>query len=75
MALLSMVKVIPVGEILENWIEVVDPKTKRKLYSKIPLGDNQTGYSDRMRKDLRSDNPYRRVEIIKARVYLNEINE
>ena len=75
MMLLSTVKAIPEGEISENWIEVVDPKTKRKLYSKIPLGDNQTGYSDRVRKDLRSDNPYRRVEIIKARVYLNEINE
>ena len=75
MILLSTVKAIPQGEILENWIEIIDPKTKRKLYSKIPLGDNKTGYSDRVRKDLRSDNPYRRVEIIKARVYINESNE
>ena len=75
MILLSTVDVIPEDEILENWIEVVDYKTKRKLYSKIPLGDNKNGYSDRVRKELRSDNPYRRVEIIKARVYINETND
>ena len=46
--------------------------TKKKIYSKIPRGDNKTSYTDKFRKDLRSYNPYRRVEIIKARVYSND---
>ena len=59
---------IPDGEIVENWIEITDYKTKRKLFSKIPMGDNKTSYSDRVRKDLRSDNPPHPVTIKKIRV-------
>ena len=63
---------IPMGEALDDWIEVIDPVTKKKVYSKIPMGETESSYMDTVRKSLRSNNPYRRIEIITARVYAEE---
>ena len=63
---------IPNGEKAEDWIEVMDPISRKKLYSKIPMGETQSSYTDTVRKALRSNNPYRRIEIITARVYAED---
>ena len=63
---------IPSGESVNDWVEVIDPVSKRRVYSKIPMGENQTSYLDTVRKALRSNNPYRRIEIVTARVYAEE---
>ena len=68
----SMISEIPDSENMENWIEVIDPMTRKKIYSKIPMGETYTSYLDNVRKALRSNNPYRRIEIIEARVIENE---
>ena len=72
MMLKRVVPKIPSGESVDDWVELIDPVSKRKVYSKIPMGENQTSYLDTVRKALRSNNPYRRVEIITARVYVEE---
>jgi len=66
---LSSIK-IPQGENEEDWIEVLDYEGKKVLYFKIPQGENNTSYYNIVKQDLRSNNPYRRIEIIKARVYV-----
>ena len=60
---------IPSSE-LDNhdWIKILDNETKKEIYFKIPLGDNATSYSDKIKKEIRSRNPYRRIEINQARV-------
>ena len=68
----SMISKIPDGEDFDNWIEVIDPVTRKKIYSKIPMGETKSSYMDNVRKSLRSNNPYRRIEIVEARVYDNE---
>ena len=52
----------------DDWIKILDYETRKEIYFKIPLGHNQTSYADKMKKEIRSKNPYRRVEITKARV-------
>ena len=60
---------IPKGEELHHdWIQIFDNDTRKEIYFKIPLGDNKTSYSDKMRKEIRSRNPYRRIEINQVRV-------
>ena len=61
---------IPQGENEEEWIEISDYQTRKMLYFKIPQGENYTSYYNLVKQDLRSNNPYRRIEIIKARVYI-----
>ena len=68
----SMISKIPDGKDFDNWIEVIDPVTRKKIYSKIPMGETKSSYMDNVRKALRSNNPYRRIEIVEARVYDNE---
>ena len=51
-----------------SWIKILDNETKKEIYFKIPLGDNATSYSDKIKKEIRSRNPYRRIEINQARV-------
>ncbi len=72
MMLKNTVPEIPNGQNINDWIEVIDPISKKKIYSKIPMGENQTSYLDTVKKALRSNNPYRRIEIITARVYAEE---
>ena len=55
-------------ELKDNWIKVFDNDTRKEIFFKIPLGENKTSYSDKMRKEIRSRNPYRRIEINQARV-------
>ena len=52
----------------DNWIELVDPKTRMKLFSKVPKNKNKTEYKREMMKSLRSDNPSAPVIIKKIRV-------
>ena len=68
----SMVLKIPEGAKQEDWIEIIDSVTRKRMYSKIPMGQTKSSYMDTVRKALRSNNPYRRVEIEKARVYSDE---
>ena len=61
---------IPEGEKEEDWIEISDYESRRVLYFKIPLGETYSSYYNLVRQDLSSNNPYRRIEITKARVYV-----
>tara|TARA_Y100001970_G_scaffold17659_1_gene19835 strand:+ start:595 stop:1506 length:912 start_codon:yes stop_codon:yes gene_type:complete len=61
---------IPEGEDKENWIEISDYDSRKMLYFKIPQGETRSSYYNLVKQDLRSNNPYRRVEITKARVYV-----
>ena len=36
------------------------------------MGENKTSYYNYVKQEMRSKNPYRRVEIKKARVYVEE---
>ena len=63
---------IPEGENKEDWIEILDYEFKKKLFFKIPMGENKTSYYNYVKQEMRSKNPYRRVEIKKARVYVEE---
>ena len=57
----------------DNWITVLDHETRKEIYFKIPLGENKTSYSNKIKKEIRSRNPYRRIEINKARVKVEEL--
>ena len=59
---------IPKGEDPENWITFKDPKTRKKLYSKVPKGKKRSDYDYEMRKKIKSDSPSLIVKIEKVRV-------
>ena len=59
---------IPEGEDPDNWITLKDPKTKKKLYSKIPQYKKRTDYEYEMRKKIKSDKPALALTIEKVRV-------
>jgi len=59
---------LPPNENMDQWIELVDPKSRKKLFSKIPKSKNKTEYKREMMKLLRSDNPSAPVIIKKIRV-------
>ncbi|MAV64165.1 MAG: hypothetical protein CMG00_03120 [Candidatus Marinimicrobia bacterium] len=63
---------IPEQESVDKWIEVMDYVSRKKVFLKIPRGETKSSYYDKVKKDLNSYNPYRRTEIIKARVYNDE---
>jgi len=60
---------IPEGEKKEDWIEISDYESRKVLYFKIPQEETYSSYYNLVKQDLRSNNPYRRIEITKARVY------
>jgi len=62
---------IPVGEDPDDWITLKDPKTKKKLYSKIPKNMRKTDYEYDMRSKIKSDKPAIQVIIEKVRVVNN----
>ena len=59
---------IPEGEDPDNWITFRDPKTKKKLYSKIPQYKKKSDYEYEMRKKISSDRPSLPLTIEKIRV-------
>ena len=59
---------IPEGEDPDNWITLKDPKTKKKLYSKIPQYKRKTDYEFEMRNKIKSDKPALVLTIEKIRV-------
>ena len=59
---------IPEGEDPDNWITLRDPKTKKKLYSKIPQYKKKTDYEYEMRNKISSDRPSLSLTIEKIRV-------
>ena len=59
---------IPEGEDPDNWITLKDPKTKKKLYSKIPQYKKKTDYEYEMMKKIKSDKPALALTIEKVRV-------
>jgi cyclophilin family peptidyl-prolyl cis-trans isomerase len=59
---------IPDGENLNYWVEVEDPKTRHKLYSKVPIGKKKINYKQELMNDLRSDNPSAPIIIKSIRV-------
>ena len=59
---------LPPNQNMDQWIELVDPKSRKKLFSKIPKSKNKTDYKREMMKLLRSDNPSAPVIIKKIRV-------
>ena len=61
---------IPDGENPDDWIEISDYDSRKVLYFKIPQGETRTSYYNLVKQDLRSNNPYRRIEITRARVYV-----
>ena len=61
-------ELIPDGEDPDNWITLRDPKTNKKLYSKIPQYKKKTDYEYEMRKKISSDRPGLTLTIEKVRV-------
>ena len=59
---------IPSGEDENNWIELLDPKTRKKLYLKVPIGAKKSTFKYEMSSKLRNDNPLYSVRIFKIRV-------
>ena len=59
---------MPSNQKSEEWIELIDPKTRKKLFAKIPDDKNKNEYYSEMMKLLRSDNPSAPVTIKKIRV-------
>ena len=59
---------IPEGEDPDNWITLKDPKTKKKLYSKIPQYKKKSDYEYEMRNKIKSDKPSLVLTIEKVRV-------
>ena len=59
---------IPEGEDPDNWITLKDPKTKKKLYSKIPQYKKKSDYEYEMRNKIKSDKPTLDLTIEKIRV-------
>ena len=59
---------IPEGEDPDNWITLKDPKTNKKLYSKIPQYKKKTDYEYEMRGKIKSDKPALALIIEKVRV-------
>jgi peptidyl-prolyl cis-trans isomerase B (cyclophilin B) len=64
---------IPDGEDPDDWITLKDPKTKKKLYSKIPKNMSKTDYEYNMRNKIKSDKPAIPVIMEKVRVVNNTI--
>ena len=59
---------MPPNQKSEEWIELIDPKSRKKLFAKIPDNKNKNEYYSEMMKLLRSDNPSAPVTIKKIRV-------
>ena len=59
---------MPPNQKSEEWIELIDPKSRKKLFAKIPDDKNKNEYFSEMMKLLRSDNPSAPVTIKKIRV-------
>ena len=59
---------IPKGEDLNKWVTLTDPKSKKEIYSKIPLNMNKNAYRNQQQKFLYSDRPLNDVLIKKIRV-------
>ncbi len=59
---------MPPNQKSEEWIELIDPKSRKKLFAKIPDDKNKNEYYSEMMKLLRSDNPSAPVTIKKIRV-------
>ncbi len=59
---------MPPNQKSEEWIELIDPKSRKKLFAKLPDDKNKNEYYSEMMKLLRSDNPSAPVTIKKIRV-------
>ena len=60
---------IPEGEDPDNWITLRDPKTKKKLYSKVPQYKKKSDYEYEMKNKINSgDRPSLPLTIVKLRV-------
>ena len=59
---------IPKGEDPDNWITLRDPKTGKKLYSKVPQYMKKVDYEYDMRNKIKSDRPALPLIINKIRV-------
>ncbi len=66
---------IPDGEDPDDWITLKNPKTKKKLYSKIPKNMKKTDYEYDMRNKIKSDKPAIPVFIEKVRVVNKNVKE
>ena len=63
---------IPEGEDPEDWITLRDPKTGKKLFSKIPKFKNKANYEYEMKNKIKSDKPALPLIINKVRVVNSE---
>jgi len=59
---------IPDGENKDNWVELLDPKTRRKLYAKVPSTSNNSSFKYEMNSKLRNNNPLYAIRILSIRV-------
>ena len=59
---------IPKDEDLNNWVTLTDPKTQKKIYSKIPEGINKNAYKSQQQNYLFSDRPMNDIVIKSVRV-------
>jgi len=59
---------IPTGENKDDWVELLDPKTRRKLYAKVPKTSNKSSFKFEMSSRLKDNSPMYDIRILSLRV-------
>ena len=59
---------IPNSENKDDWVELSDPKTRKKLYAKVPKTSNKSSFKYEMSSRLRDNNPMYDIRILSLRV-------
>ena len=59
---------IPKGQDPKEWVTLIDPKTRKKLFARIPAGETASSFSHMMSNELKSDNPTFPIRMTKVRV-------
>ena len=52
----------------ENWVELIDPKTRQKIYSKVPDGISKDSFRFEVNSKLRNNQPAFPIRILSIRV-------
>jgi cyclophilin family peptidyl-prolyl cis-trans isomerase len=59
---------IPKTEDKNDWVELLDPKTRKKLYAKVPKSMSKASFKYEMNSKLRNNNPMYDVRILSIRI-------
>ena len=52
----------------ENWVQLIDPKTRQKIYSKVPKSMSKESYKYEVNSKLRNNQPAFPIRILSIRV-------